>query len=216
MEGEYEKTDRNAQAKKLSLISILICHLANRKKTCKLQWEIEDKNALVEYAKQRICLIGDFGFYYPASLSTGADGIFYSVHKSEAVIQDKIGWNGTGVEKYIIKIQFSNLDNRKLDDISKELGMNVNIVEFFRFVLGLEFEETDNEADLDDNIIYYFSSQNEIKDCETLELIMNRHLQNVSSIVCTTEIVRGLVDCLSAARMTEVKRIKFKPWRRCR
>lgn len=53
----------------------------------RLQRAMEDKKAIVEYAKQKVCPVGDFGFYYPATVYVGADGILYCVYEYEDKIR---------------------------------------------------------------------------------------------------------------------------------
>ena len=42
-------------------------------------------------------------------------------------------------------------------DIEKAMNINIDVIDFLVDKIGeLEFEAMDNEADMDDNIIYYF------------------------------------------------------------
>lgn len=59
----------------------------NHEKVGRLQWAIENKNTISEYAEQKVCPLGEFGFYYPSTVYIGTDGILYCVHEYEYKIR---------------------------------------------------------------------------------------------------------------------------------
>ncbi|MDE5563526.1 MAG: hypothetical protein K2I93_00085 [Oscillospiraceae bacterium] len=61
----------------------------------------------------------------------------------------------------MIKIHFFDWGCKDLD-VEKELKLGTELDEFLvQNIYELAFEATDNEADMDDNVIFYFSGKNE-------------------------------------------------------
>lgn len=82
----------------------------------------------------------------------------------------------------MIKIHFYNYGNRKLD-IEKELGIEIDIVDFIvANISDISFEATDNEYDLEDNWIFWFSSRNENTVVYDIRKLISSKLKENSSM----------------------------------
>lgn len=69
----------------------------------------------------------------------------------------------------MIRIKFYNLECIPLD-IEEELKIDVDVEDFITTnIPSLEFEAMDFANDLDDNLIYYFSSKQELIDVQEIE-----------------------------------------------
>jgi len=68
-------------------------------------------------------------------------------------------------------------------DIEKAMNINIDVIDFLVDKIGeLEFEAMDNEADMDDNIIYYFSSKDEETICFKIDELISSNLEKNSKI----------------------------------
>ena len=68
-------------------------------------------------------------------------------------------------------------------DIEKAMNINIDVIDFLVDKIGeLEFEAMDSEADMDDNIIYYFSSNDEETTCSKIDELISSNLEKNSKI----------------------------------
>ena len=89
----------------------------------------------------------------------------------------------------MIKVQFSH-NNHEFLDIEKLLNLQSEIDDYLvSQIAGLEFETSDNEADLDDNLILYFSGQNETELCHQITALFCNRIQADSNITFTVTLV---------------------------
>lgn len=82
----------------------------------------------------------------------------------------------------MIKLQFYDYGNRQLD-IEKELGISSDVLDFLlENVPNIIFEATDNEADLEDNWIFWFSSSQELQAVFDIREILAMKIDENSSM----------------------------------
>ncbi|MBE6876578.1 MAG: hypothetical protein E7496_07630 [Ruminococcus sp.] len=82
----------------------------------------------------------------------------------------------------MIKIQFQQ-KNHEFLNIEKILNLQSEIDDYLvSQIAGLEFEASDNEADLDDNLILYFSGQNETELCHQITALLCNRIQTDSNL----------------------------------
>ena len=82
----------------------------------------------------------------------------------------------------MIKIQFQQ-KNHEFLNIEKILNLQSEIDDYLvSQIAGLEFEASDNEADLDDNLILYFSGQNETELCHQITALLCNRIQADSNL----------------------------------
>ena len=68
-------------------------------------------------------------------------------------------------------------------DIEKAMNINIDVIDFLvDKIEELEFEAMDSEADMDDNIIYYFSSNDEETTCSKIDELISSNLEKNSKI----------------------------------
>ena len=68
-------------------------------------------------------------------------------------------------------------------DIEKAMNININVIDFLvDKIEELEFEAMDSEVDMDDNIIYYFSSKDEETICSKIDELIFSNLEKNSKI----------------------------------
>ncbi len=89
----------------------------------------------------------------------------------------------------MIKVQFSH-NNHEFLDIEKLLNLQSEIDDYLvSQIAGLEFETSDNEADLDDNLILYFSGQNETELCHQIMTLLRNMIQTDSKLSFTVSLI---------------------------
>lgn len=72
----------------------------------------------------------------------------------------------------MISLKFYDYGNMQLD-VEKELGIEIEVEDFLiANIPSLEFEATDFEADLEDNIILWFSSKQELIDIQEMKKLI--------------------------------------------
>ena len=85
----------------------------------------------------------------------------------------------------MIKIQFFH-KNHEFLNVEKILNLQSEIDDYLvSQIAGLEFEASDNEADLDDNLILYFSGQNETELFLQLTILLRSIIQADSKLSFT-------------------------------
>ncbi len=52
----------------------------------RLEWAMEEIDTVRDFAKQAVCPIGEFGYYYPATVYIGEDGRLYCVYEFQETI----------------------------------------------------------------------------------------------------------------------------------
>lgn len=63
------------------------------------------------------------------------------------------------------------------------MNININVIDFLvDKIEELEFEAMDSEVDMDDNIIYYFSSKDEETICFKIDELISSNLEKNSKI----------------------------------
>ncbi len=73
----------------------------------------------------------------------------------------------------MIKVHFFDWKSGDLLDIEKELGIEIEVDAFLsQNVQGIELEATDNEMDMENNQIYWFSADNESKSASEIERLL--------------------------------------------
>jgi hypothetical protein len=89
----------------------------------------------------------------------------------------------------MIKIQFLH-KNHEFLDVEKILNLQSAIDDYLvSQIAGLEFEASDNEADLDDNLILYFSGQNETELFLQITILLRSIIQDDSNITFTVSLI---------------------------
>lgn len=69
----------------------------------------------------------------------------------------------------MIKVHFFDWDSDALD-VEKELGIDIDVIDFLvQNVRGIVLEATDNEADMNNNWIFWFSAKDETKGCNKIK-----------------------------------------------
>ncbi|MDE6521170.1 MAG: hypothetical protein K2K91_12070 [Ruminococcus sp.] len=72
----------------------------------------------------------------------------------------------------MIRLKFYDYGNMQLD-VEKELGIEIETEDFLiTNIPSLEFEAMDFEADLEDNIIFWFSSKQELIDVQKIKKLI--------------------------------------------
>ncbi|MDE7098464.1 MAG: hypothetical protein K2O60_04900, partial [Ruminococcus sp.] len=72
----------------------------------------------------------------------------------------------------MIRLKFYDYGNMQLD-VEKELGIEIETEDFLiANIPSLEFEAMDFEADLEDNIIFWFSSKQELIDIQEIKKLI--------------------------------------------
>lgn len=72
----------------------------------------------------------------------------------------------------MIRLKFYDYGNMQLD-VEKELGIEIEAEDFLiANIPSLEFEAMDFEADLEDNIIFWFSSKQELIDIQEIKKLI--------------------------------------------
>lgn len=82
----------------------------------------------------------------------------------------------------MIRLHFYDYGNGQLD-IEKELGITSDIIDFLIANIPIiEFEATDNVADMDDNWIYWFSSTQELEAVSDIKKLIIENIGKNSSM----------------------------------
>lgn len=80
----------------------------------------------------------------------------------------------------MIRLKFYDYGNMHLD-VEKELGIEIDVDDFLiANIPSLEFEAIDFEADLEDNIICWFSSKQELTSVADIKNFLASKMQNTS------------------------------------
>ena len=89
----------------------------------------------------------------------------------------------------MIKVHFFNWDCGILD-IEKEMGLSNDIIELLKHnVSDLSFEASDNEGDMGNNTILWFSADNEEKSSDEIRRILSLLTSKESKVKYTVSIV---------------------------
>ena len=89
----------------------------------------------------------------------------------------------------MIRVHLFNWDCGVLD-IEKELGISDDIIEFLeRNVSDLRFEASDNEGDMENNEIFWFSADDEGKSSDEIRNILSLLASPKSKVQYTVSIV---------------------------
>lgn len=82
----------------------------------------------------------------------------------------------------MIKLHFFDYGNYDLD-VEKELKIETELNKFVtNNIQNISFEATDNEADLEDNWIYWFKSDSENKILDELDKLISSRIRNESTM----------------------------------
>lgn len=80
----------------------------------------------------------------------------------------------------MIRLKFYDYGNMQLD-VEKELGIKIDVDDFLvANIPSLEFEAMDFEADLEDNIIFWFSSKQELIDIQEIKKLIHSRISDTS------------------------------------
>lgn len=80
----------------------------------------------------------------------------------------------------MIRLKFYDYGNMQLD-VEKELGIEIDVDDFLvANIPSLEFEAMDFEADLEDNIIFWFSSKQELIDIQEIKKLIHSRISDTS------------------------------------
>lgn len=91
----------------------------------------------------------------------------------------------------MIRVHFFDWGYKDLD-VEKELRIDLELDEYLaQKVRGLELEATDNQNDMDDNVIFYFSAENEEKASNKIKNILDILLLNSSNMKYTVKIINS-------------------------
>ena len=89
----------------------------------------------------------------------------------------------------MIKVQFFD-NNHEFLNVEKLLNLQSEIDDYLvSQIAGLEFEASDNEADLDDNLILYFSGQNETELFLQITALLRNMIQNDNNMTFAVSLV---------------------------
>ena len=80
----------------------------------------------------------------------------------------------------MIRLKFYDYGNTHLD-VEKELGIEIDVDDFLiANIPSLEFEAMDFEFDMQDNIIYWFSSKQELIDIKEIKKLIYSNISDTS------------------------------------
>lgn len=83
-------------------------------------------------------------------------------------------------EENMIRLKFYDYRNMYLD-VEKELGIEIDVDDFLvANIPSLEFEAMDFEADLEYNIIFWFSSKQELIDIQKIKKLIYSRISDTS------------------------------------
>lgn len=89
----------------------------------------------------------------------------------------------------MIKVHFFDW-NVPVLDVEKELGIDKPVDEFLCcHVTGIRFDSTDNEADMENNWIYWFSADDESRRAEDMRRLIDEQKVLNSSMGCSVTVV---------------------------
>ena len=89
----------------------------------------------------------------------------------------------------MIKVHFFDWDMPMLD-VEKQLGIDMPVDAFLcRHVVGVSLDSTDNEADMENNWIYWFSADDDRRRAEDMMRLIDEHKDPNSSMGYTVTVI---------------------------
>ena len=94
----------------------------------------------------------------------------------------------------MIKVHFYDYGCGVLN-IEKELGLTEEVDDFLiKEITELELEATDNMSDLDDNQIFWFSANDEVKCMQKIHDVLKQYISSQSQMRYTVKITSDLCE----------------------